>query len=202
MKKSKITVALIVGFIILLNVGNWQAGQALKREKGRNQELTKRIKRQEVTIANAKESSATSNKDSSTVEDTSTVDNTKNISSNLAAFLQNLYASKNKNLEERYKKISPFLTGDAVNQLKPSGTSNSDSQDDGYTPTTISDIQTFNNGDSKNQEAVTFYKMENKVGDTTKEVNMMMRTKLVKSGQEWLISKIEYNTGYEPNGSN
>ncbi|EJF00685.1 hypothetical protein [Liquorilactobacillus mali] len=201
MKKNRVPIILVIVFICLLIVGNWQIGQALKHEKDKNQALTERLKQQEVTIANAKESSATSNKTSSTVEKTVT-DSTKNISSNLAAFLQNLYASKNKNLEERYKKISPFLTGDAVNQLKPSGTSDSDSQDDGYTPTTISDIQTFNSGDSKNQEAVTFYKMENKVGDTTKEVNMIMRTKLVKSGQEWLISKIEYNTGYEPNGSN
>lgn len=202
MKKNRIPLILVAVFIGLLLVSNWQTGQALKRERGRNQDISRQLKKQEVTIANAKESSVTDSKSSSTVEKSLTTNNTKDISSNLAAFLQNLYASKNKNLQERYKKISPFLIGDAVKQLKPSGTDSGDSQDDGYTPTTIRDIETFNSGDSKNQEAVTFYKMANKVGDTTKEVNMVMRTKLVKSGQEWLISKIEYNTGYEPNKSN
>lgn len=202
MKKNRIPLILVAVFIGLLLVSNWQTGQALKRERERNQDISRQLKKQEVTIANAKESSVTDSKSSSTVEKSLTTNNTKDISSNLEAFLQNLYASKNKNLKERYKKISPFLTGDAVNQLKPSGTNDSDSQDDGYTPTTIRDIETFNSGDSKNQEAVTFYKMENKIGDTTKEVNMIMRTKLVKSGQEWLISKIEYNAGYEPNKSN
>ncbi|MFW4406823.1 hypothetical protein ACN677_15300 [Lactiplantibacillus paraplantarum] len=202
MKKNRIPLILVAVFIGLLMVSNWQTGQALKHEKNRNQDISRQLKQQAVTIANDKESSVTDSKSSSTAEKSTTTDNTKDISSNLAAFLQNLYVSKNKNLQERYKKISPFLTGDAVKQLKPSGANNNDSQDDGYTPTTIRDIETFNSGDSKNQEAVTFYKMENKVGDTTKEVNMVMRTKLVKSGQEWLISKVEYNTGYEPHGSN
>ena len=90
MKKNRIPLILVAVFIGLLLVSNWQTGQALKREKGRNQDISRQLKKQEVTIANAKESSVTDSKSSSTVEKSLTTNNTKDISSNLAAFLQNL----------------------------------------------------------------------------------------------------------------
>lgn len=196
------TPLVVMSILLILSLaGNWYLQRSVKVERKNNSELVTKNKQQKKKLADfevtqqmqkpAKENN--SNNDSKSSGQTESTDSTKDINDNLESLIILLYSSKNKDLNERYKKFEPLITGEAKEQLKPQ----EDNSKDDYVsvPNEINNINVYPKFENGKYSAIATYDMENKINKKSYTNHMIMNVDLTEKQGEMLISKINFNSG-------
>lgn len=196
------TPLIVMSVLLVLSLaGNWYLQKAVKAEQKNNSELVTKNKQQKKQLADfeatqqiqkpAEESE--SDNDSENSGETELTDNANDISDNLESLIILVYSSKNKNLNDRYKKFEPLITGEAKEQLKPQ---KDDSKDDYVSvPNEINNIKVYPKLENDKYSAIATYDMENKINKKSYTNHMIMNVDLTEKQGEMLISKINFNSG-------
>lgn len=190
-----------IGVMVLLLVGNIvhsnSQGQALRDEQAKTKKLQSQLidaQAQTSSKSDQGDKTATNTAQAVTVEAS---DAQKDGSAVVTKFLETLYESDSKNLNQRWEALKPYTTGSALEALKPVDSGDGASGDDGYKKTDIDNINSFvkSNGDSF--DSLTTYDMANKIADKNTVVHMVLHATLTRDGDTWKVSKIDFNSGFE-----
>lgn len=187
--------------LVLSLAGNWYLQRSVKVERKNNNELVTKNKQQKKKLADFEATQQmqkpteenNSNNDSESSGQTESTGSTKDINDNLESLIVLLYSSKNKDLNDRYKKFEPLITGEAKEQLKPQ---KDDSKDDYVSvPNEINNINVYPKFENGKYSAIATYDMENKINKKSYTNHMIMNVDLTEKQGEMLISKINFNSG-------
>lgn len=207
MSKINVWVPVVVG-LLLLPCAVF-AGAKISEQNGATQQIklqqqlkkaetqNGKIKRENIILKANQQDTTTKN-----LKDVAQTDINKDIQNQSESFIKKMYSSEDDNLMSRYKGMKKYLTGHALDQLKPK--SSAKNTDTGRNSATVSGVTSYVSptNDPTVVRVLTEYNLVSHVDSSDIKSAMILKTSMKQLNGSWLVSEFGVNTAFASNLSN